>query len=118
MEITDPGWSLVCRMRAGREEVAGAGRQFACLFGSEEWSRRLETGDFLVGHSLAIWSSIAEPVYGRGRAGDEGEVELLPLHLVFWGTFLLELFSSFCDEDECFRQSAFIQCRTHIQDGS
>ena len=68
-------------MRTGREEVAGAGRQFAFLFGSEEWRRRLETGNFLVGHSLAIWSSIAEPVYGRGRAGDEGDVERLPLHL-------------------------------------
>ena len=68
-------------MGAGSEEVAGAGRLFVCLFGGEEWGRRLGTGDFLVCHSLAIWSSIAKPVYGRGRAGDEGEVERLPLHL-------------------------------------
>ena len=58
--MTGTGWPLVCRMRVGREEVAGTGRQFACSFGSEEWSRRPGTGDFLAGHSLAIWSSIAE----------------------------------------------------------
>ena len=64
MEITGPGWLFVCHMRAGREEAAGAGRLFVCLFGGEEWGRRLGTGDFLVCHSLAIWSSIAEPLGG------------------------------------------------------
>ena len=57
--MTGPGWLFVCTHGAGSEEAAGAGQLVICS---------------LV--CLAIWFSIAKPVYGQGQADDEvlGEV--------------------------------------------
>ena len=74
MELTGKGWLFVFPHGAKSEEAAGAGRPFVCLFGVEEWGRQLGTDDLLVFHSLAIWSSIAEPVLEvpEGPRGTQG----------------------------------------------